>query len=335
MRVLVLHNRDFDDDASGEPTVGIEARADVEVVAHAAAAALNGRAEARVAGARNSTEVRQAVGAFRPEVVVNLCESLHGDARYEPCVAALLERLQVAYTGCPPAALRSCLDKAGSTALLARAGVPVPRSWLVVDPERLPSTDELVYPLIVKPNREDGSTGIFPDSVAHDRLGLKRAVRRLADELGGAAVIQRYIEGREVNVGLLGAAPMRVLPLAEIDFGAMPAGQPRIVSYAAKWAPESSEWHGTRVVAGRFPPRVAHALRRVAAAAARALDLAGYARVDLRVDAAGRPFVVDVNPNCDLGPDAGLARAAARAGFRYPELVWTIVCAALRRRGAG
>ncbi|MCA9547304.1 MAG: hypothetical protein KC613_23035, partial [Myxococcales bacterium] len=119
-----------------------------------------------------------------------------------------------------------------------------------------------------------------------------------------------------------------VLPLGEIDFGDMPADRPRIVTYDGKWTPGHPEWRGTTAVEAVVDPGLARRIQQVARGA-RSLGLRGYARLDLRVDAAGTPFVVDVNPNCDLASDAGFARAAARAGIDFTTLCWRLVRAAL------
>jgi D-alanine-D-alanine ligase len=148
--------------------------------------------------------------------------------------------------------------------------------------------------------------------------------------------VERYVEGRELNVSLVGFPAARVLPLSEIDFSGLPAGIPQIVSYDAKWSTGSLEDMGTRpVLHPQLPPGVAARVRRVAADAFRALGLRDYGRVDIRLSPSGTPFVVDVNPNCDLSRNAGMARAASAVGMDYATLVKLIVRYALRRRRAG
>jgi D-alanine-D-alanine ligase len=144
---------------------------------------------------------------------------------------------------------------------------------------------------------------------------------------------ERYIEGREINVTLFGHGDnVDVLPLHEIDFSAMPAGRPRIVSYAAKWDEKHVDYAGTKPVPVRGLDDKARAeTERVARAAWRALGLRDYGRVDLRVDAEGRPVVIDVNPNCDLSPVAGLARAASGVGMSYAALIALLVTWSLKR----
>src|SRR5262249_33088405 len=155
--------------------------------------------------------------------------------------------------------------------------------------------------------------------------------RELMAEYREGVLAERYVDGREVNVTLFGSGDdVEVLPVHEIDFAAMPSDRPRIVSYAAKWDENHVDYAGTKpvplVAASR--PLVAE-IERVARAAWRALELRDYGRVDLRVDAAGVPWVIDVNPNPDISPDAGVARAAAAAGMAYPQMVGRIAELAL------
>jgi len=146
-------------------------------------------------------------------------------------------------------------------------------------------------------------------------------------------IAERYIEGREVNVTLLGSGDsVQVLPLHEIDFAAMPSDRPRIVSYAAKWDEAHVDYAGTKPVPVRDMSAATVAeVERVARGAWRALGLRDYGRVDLRVDAAGTPWVIDVNPNPDISPDAGVARSAAAAGLSYPQMIGRIADLAIAR----
>jgi D-alanine-D-alanine ligase len=136
-------------------------------------------------------------------------------------------------------------------------------------------------------------------------------------------IAERYIEGREINVTLMGHGDqVDVLPLHEIDFAAMPSDRPRIVSYAAKWDEAHVDYAGTKPVPLRdATPALVGAVERVARGAWDALGLRDYGRVDLRIDGAGQPWVIDVNPNPDISPDAGVARSAKVAGMTYVDLI--------------
>ncbi len=200
------------------------------------------------------------------------------------------------------------------------AAVPLPAGS---DALGEPALDALDYPWFVKLVHEDASIGITEQNVVRlPRLLRARAAELMRDHRQGV-LAERFVEGREVNVTLLGngRAP-RVLPLHEIDFSAMPGERSRIVSYAAKWDEAHVDYAGTPVVPlqGATPALIA-AIEATARAAWAALGLRDYGRVDLRIDAAGAPWVIDVNPNCDLSPDAGVARAAAAAGLSHAALI--------------
>lgn len=345
--VLVLHNADFAAADPAEPGEGDEpprssyglddlalrARADVEFAATAITRALASAPEfrARRVGVNSLAEITRLLRARRPELVFNLCESLDGRPDFEPAVAALLERHRVPYTGNPPGALSTCLRKSSCNTTLRAAGVDVPDTTRLLPGTPIPAG--LDYPLIVKPDAEDGSTGIHSRSIVHDPGALTAIVAELRQTIGGAVIVQRYIDGREINIELLGE-PLRATSLSEIDFSGLPPELPRIVAYAAKWHPDSPEWGGCASVAADIDPALAARLVDVAHRTARALGLRDYARIDLRVDDRGEPWVIDVNPNCDLSPDAGFARAAARRGIDYPHLVQMIAHSA-HARAAG
>jgi D-alanine-D-alanine ligase len=213
--------------------------------------------------------------------------------------------------------------------ILARAGVRVPATVRVDSPDRLP---KVVFPVIVKPEREDGSTGIERDSVVYEMRSLKDRVACVIETLKQPAVVQRYIQGREIGVSLLGWPVPRVLPPGEILFGGLPAGHPHILTFSSKWNPESIDWTGTSAVPAVLRPLEQ---RRVAAIGRRAFEVLGlrdYGRVDVRLDERGVPYVIDVNPNCDLSEEGGFALAAARGGFSYAGFIWEILRSALRRR---
>jgi D-alanine-D-alanine ligase len=182
----------------------------------------------------------------------------------------------------------------------------------------------------VKPAREDGSIGISFGSVASDLEGVREAVHRVW-RMHQPALVERFVDGRELCVSFLGNSPRTVLPLREIAFGPSFAGRPRIVSYLAKWDPSTAECRDTSSGPCQLPRDVE---ARVVECARRAFDALGcrdYGRVDVRLDAEGTPWVIDVNPNCDLHPEAGFARAAAEAGVDYTSLLVTLLENALAR----
>jgi D-alanine-D-alanine ligase len=326
-RVVVLHNADFEPGGAVDETSVADA-------ARAVAAALAARGHvATIAPVRGVDAAGALAGlaAAPPDLVFNLCESLAGDARHEPTLAGLLDLYGLRYTGNDALALASCLDKARCKQILVGGGVPTPDHRVFRHPRDLDDAalDALAYPWFVKPARADASVGITERNVVGDRAALAIRVGELLAELHQPVLGERYIAGREVNVGFVAD---RLLPLHEIDFALMPAGRPHIVSYAAKWDDHHVDYAGTKAVPLRgAAPALVERMAAVATAAYRALGLRDYGRVDLRVDAGGQPWVIDVNPNCDVSADAGLARAARGAGMDYADMIDAIVGAALAR----
>jgi D-alanine-D-alanine ligase len=334
-RVLAIYNTDYD--AELIATTG----ADVSAVEAAARAVASGIAEAgyqaELVGI-DGHDLGPLLDRLRrdpPDLVFNLCESLCGDARNELVLPALLDMLGVPYTGPGPLTLGMCLHKERAKQVLAARGVPTPPYLLLRGEADLKASElaELDFPYFLKPAHEDASVGIEASNVVRDAEALRRRAAEMLERHRQPVVAERYIDGREVNVTLLGNGDaLRVLPLHEIDFSQMPAGRPHIISYAAKWDESHDEYAGTLPVPLRgADPELEEAITEAAQAAFSALELRDFGRVDIRVDGQGRPWVIDVNPNCDLSPDAGVARAAARAGARYPQLVGEVCEIAWRR----
>jgi D-alanine-D-alanine ligase len=328
MVVTIIVNDDHLDPSS-DP--GAEARVDVLRVADAVGAALSsaGHAVGVRAVGPDYMGALQAIQREAPDLVFNLCESISGDARGEALVADALEQLGLAFTGSPALALGLALHKDKSKALLRSGQVPTP-DWHDL-PEGAPDIARCPdYPVIVKPAREDASIGISSGSVAYDVVGLRAAVRAVWS-LHQPALVERFVEGRELCVSFLGNAPRTALPLREISFGPSFEGKPRIVSYLAKWDPSTPEFRDTTSTPCDLAPETA---ARVVECARRAFEVLGcrdYGRVDVRLAGDGTPWVIDVNPNCDLHPDAGFARAAAAHGLDYAALVATLLENALER----
>ena len=279
------------------------------------------------------------VRAWKPDLLFNLCESMDNNSLNEPTFAGLLDLFSIPYTGADLLALASCLHKQRTKDILIAHDVPTPPYCYLATLADLddPKLDALDYPWFVKLAHEDASLGITEANVVGSAAALRQRSRELMTEYHQAVIAERYVEGREINVTLLGnGAAVETLPLHEIDFAAMPAERPRIVSYAAKWEESHVDYAGTKPVPLRGATAAVIAdIESVARAAYRAVELRDYGRVDLRVDAAGVPWVIDVNPNPDISPDAGVTRAAAAAGLSYPQLVDRIAHIAMSRLARG
>ena len=332
-RIAVLYNVDFED-ARPESDPMWASRADVAVVATSVATALAGSGyEPHLLGVDGDLALLRArLHELEPDCAFNLCESLVGDARLESAVPLVLELMGLPFTGSAPEVLSLALRKDRVKARLEAAGIPTPLGRVMSSPD---DPCDLPFPLICKPVREDGSAGITHSSVVHDADELGRTVESLVTAFRQPCLVEQFVDGREFNIAMLGHPTPRVLPLSEIDFSGLPEGVPRIVSYDAKWSSGSVDDLGTvPVLHPSLPNTVAARVRRAAAEAFRAVGVRDYGRVDVRLSASGMPYVVDVNPNCDLSPGAGMARAAAAVGIDYTALAALLVRYALRRRRA-
>lgn len=269
-------------------------------------------------------DVISKIAKLGPDVVFNLTESLAQDSAHEIVMPAVLDMLGISYTGSGALALGVCLNKPRAKDVLMARGVPTPASCTLERAKDAAGID-LPYPLFVKLAREDASVGILSDNVVWNRRALVKRVRALIDEFDQPVLVERYVEGRELNITLLGNKKIKALPFHEIDFSSMPKDKPNIVSYAAKWEEDSPEYAGTKPVPVKgMEPALRASIQRTAVAAFRALDLRDYGRVDFRLADDGTPYVIDVNPNCDISPGAGVARAAEVGGMTYPQLIGRI-----------
>src|SRR5262245_8662439 len=275
------------------------------------------------------------LGANKPDLLFNLCESMDGDPRNEPTFAGLLDLFGIPYTGANLLSLATCLYKHRTKDVLVAHQVPTPPYRMLYDEADMadPALGTLDYPWFVKLAHEDASLGITEANVVANAEALRARTRELMRAHKQAVIAERYVEGREINVTLMGYGEhVEVLPLHEIDFSAMPADRPRIVSYAAKWDEKHVDYVGTKPVPlVDVEPALVAEIERVSIAAWRAVELRDYGRVDLRVDDAGIPWVIDVNPNPDISPDAGCTRAAAAAGLSHAQMVDKIARIALDR----
>lgn len=324
MRVAVLH-----------PAIAPDAPPDeqdtlVEVVAVSEVLAALGHQPAAVPLTLDLAAGAERLRGLAPDVAFNLVESLDGTGRLAHLVPALLDHLRLPYTGASADALYLTSNKILAKRWLARCGLDTP-PWATTAAEA--SRTGLEPPVIVKPLWEDASVGIDDASVVADgeRLGPELARR---SESGGEWFAEAYVEGREFNVSVLqGPLGPEILPPAEIEFVDFPPGKPRMVNYAAKWIADSFEFRNTPR-RFEFPASDASLLARLADLARRAWEgfgLRGYARVDLRVDAEGTPWVLELNGNPCLAPDSGFVAAAAAAGLGYAALVGRILDAAVDR----
>jgi D-alanine-D-alanine ligase len=287
------------------------------------------------------TALLGAISKHKPELVMNLVEFFHNDPEHEHHVPAMFELLEVPYTGNKPLSLSLCQRKPQAKAIMATQGVPTPKGIVIeigssIDVlAKVPA--DLKFPMIVKPAYDDASGGIDSGSVVGDRKALEARITKLHTENKMAALVEEYIEGREIHCAILGDKP---LPLYEMVFkgGTDEEGKPlpRIITYRAKWDPYSRDHHA---VQGKCPaeglaPDLVKKIETVALAAYRALGCRDYARVDMRVDDQGNVFVLEVNPNPDLAESCAFAASAREGGMTYAQMICKIIDVAIERNKA-
>lgn len=264
------------------------------------------------------------------DLVFNLFEGFGGYPETEALVPETLAETGVPCTGCPGIALRLALDKAKVKVMLKAAAIPTP-DFQLLNPQTLPMF-RLNYPCIVKPGGEDASHGISQASVVDNAAMLAKQVELVVDSYGGNALVEEFIDGREFNATVLGNSQSTVLPVSEIVYW-LPPAMPRILTFAAKWQPDSLYFQGTKVVC---PAEIGIGEREhiaeTALAAFRRLGCQGYARVDMRLDKEGQLNVIEVNPNPDISPDSGAVRQAAAAGLTYTQFIEKIAQLALEKK---
>jgi D-alanine-D-alanine ligase len=290
----------------------------------------------RLIGVADAVEpVVTALREAAPDLVFNLAESFGGKSALESNVAALLNLLGMRYTGSSPAGLLLAGDKSLTKKVLSFHGILTPE-FATVFRGAVDWAGDISFPVIVKPPQEDASLGISTGSVVHDLRELFNKIDELQSEFQAPVLVERFVEGREFYVGVLGNANVQALPVIELDFSKFPEGVPHVASWAAKWgedgAGSGAEFAGTRSI---FPENVSAELgekmRKIAIEAFNALRLRDYARIDLRVTPEEEVFVIEVNPNCYLERESEFARAAERSGLAYDALIARIVDLATAR----
>ncbi len=274
-----------------------------------------------------SLDLRDSMNALRhqaPDLVFNLLESVEGSGRLIHLGPAVLDFIGIPYTGSPTEALFLTSNKLLTKTLLKGAGISTPESLSMEEVECGVTTPE--GPYIIKSVWEHASIGIDEASIVtvKDPRRLAREMERRSEKLGSACFAERYIEGREFNLSLLAEDQgPQVLPPAEILFDHYPAGKARIVDYRAKWDTGSFEYRHTRrcFAFNKGEETLLQDMAETARQCWHVFGLRGYARVDFRVDEHGRPWVLEINANPCLSPDAGFAAAAAQAGLDFRQII--------------
>lgn len=273
--------------------------------------------------------IRQALRKFKPHIVFMLLEEFHGVVTYDHAVVSYLELMRQKYTGCNPRGLLISHDKALSKKILTYHRISTPR-FLVFPRRRKIRPRKFEYPLLVKSATEDASLGIAQSSVVYDEKALIERITFIHDKVKTDALVEEYIPGREFYVGVVGNQRLLVLPVWELDFGSMPVDV-RIATRKVKWDRKYQKKQGIKSgIAKGLSAELERAIPRICKRVYRALEMSGYARIDLRLREDGRIYVLEANANPDLTYGEDFAESASKVGIRYDELIQRILNLGLR-----
>jgi len=274
----------------------------------------------------NLGDLRSAITEWKPDVAFNLMEEFQGIVTYDQHVVAFLELMKQPYTGCNPRGMMISRDKALSKQILSYHRIPTPGFALFRKGQRYKLPRKLKFPLFVKSATEDASVGISQASVVHDADKLKERIEFIHEQTHSDALVEEYIEGRELYVGVLGNDRLRTFPVWEMDFGTLPDVMANIATRKVKWDRRYQSKHGIRTGAAQnLPDGCAAYLDRLSKRIYRALYLSGYARMDFRMRPDGSVFVLEANANPNLSYQEDFGDSAQAAGVEYAALLEQII----------
>jgi D-alanine-D-alanine ligase len=330
LRVLALMQESLvpPDDVRGADLAGAEWKMEYDVVS-----TLRGLGhEVQPLGVGgNLADIRNAIADFKPHIAFNLLEGFADVATWDQNVVAYLELLKVPYTGCNSRGLLLGRDKAIAKKLLSYHRIPVADFVVAPRGRRFRRPKRLAFPLFVKSLTLDASIGISQASVVEDDAKLEERVGFVHESIGTDALVERYIEGRELYVGVLGNDRLQVLPIWELYFKNLPEEVRKIATERLKWSLSYQKKHGIDSGEAKdLPSGVEERIRDVCKRVYRNLMLSGCARIDLRLTEGGQAYVIEANPNPQLAHDEDFAQSARKAGIDYPELLQRIVNLGLR-----
>lgn len=267
----------------------------------------------------------------KPDVIFNFIEIYKENSAFEMNVVGLLELLNIPYTGAPPMALANCQSKVFAKRLLNTIGIKTPRFTVFKKPASR-YKHNLNFPLMVKPAFEDASVGIENDSIVDNNRKLKERIEYIFRNFVQPALVEEYINGRELNIAILGDTDPKALPISEINFDEMPDHLYNIVSYQAKWDPHHEAYHKTiPICPAKLPSRLEMKAKDIALRSFKFMGCRDYARVDMRLSKDNELYVLEVNPNPDLTEGAGFMRSMDAAGYSYVRALKKIIELAWKR----
>ena len=280
---------------------------------------------------KNIESAISSINEYSPDVIFNFVESIEGISTYEYCMAGLFQLLGYDFTGNLPSCLGNCLNKERAKNILRSHEIATPNSITIAYAQKIPESEFILkFPVILKLLNEDASIGISEFSVVNNFEAFEKQLDFMQKTYKKEVIAEEYINGRELNVAILGN---KVLPISEIEFGTLPDGLPKIVTYDGKWMENSLYYEHTKPVCPAVLDEITKKnVEAIALHAFEAMNCRDYARVDIRLNENNLPFVIEVNPNPDISTDSGFVRAAAAAGLTYSDLLSTIAEYALNRK---
>ncbi|MGH8176898.1 MAG: D-alanine--D-alanine ligase family protein [Steroidobacter sp.] len=274
----------------------------------------------------NLAELRTIITDWKPDVAFNLLEEFQGIVTYDQYVVAFLELMKLPYTGCNPRGMMISRDKALSKQILSYHRIPTPGFAVFRKGQRYRLPRKLKFPLFVKSVTDDASLGISQASVVADAERLKERIEFIHEQTNADALVEEYIEGRELYVGMLGNDRLRTFPVWEMDFGTLPDVMAGIATRKVKWDRRYQKKHGIQTGAAQGLPEGCPAyLDKLSKRIYRALSLSGYARMDFRMRADGSVFVLEANANPNISAEEDFAESAKAAGMNYSALLEQIM----------
>jgi len=269
--------------------------------------------------------IRRAFAELLPDIAFNLLVHFHGVAVYDQHVVSYLELLRKRYTGCNPSGLMLARDKALSKQLLAFHRIRVPRHAVFPLGRKPRRPRQLDYPLVVKSLYEEASLGISQASLVTSDEKLEERVLFMHETFGVDVIAEEYIEGRELYVGVVGNRRLHAFPVWELILDQLPDKAPRIATRKVKWDLAYQKKYHIDTAAAELPPGTAEQINKTCTRIYRVLKMSGYARIDLRLAADGKVYVLEANPNPDLQKAEDFAQSALAEGVEYPVLIQRIV----------
>jgi D-alanine-D-alanine ligase len=276
-------------------------------------------------------EIRRLVTEWKPHIAFNLLEGFDDIVIFDQNVVSHLELLKLPYTGCNPRGLLLARDKSLSKKLLSYHRIPVPESDVARIGKPFRRAKRLAFPLIVKSLTQEASIGISQASVVDTDEKLKERVQFIHESIGTSAIVEQYIEGRELYVGILGNHTLQAMPVWELFFTNMPEGSRRIATDRVKWSVKYQKKYGIDSgTAKELSDSRSEGIQHLCKRAYRALELSGYARIDLRLEENVNVWVLEANPNPQIARGEDFAASAEKIGLSYEGVLQRIINLGLR-----